>query len=193
MNHMGFDDLPHEDKAMDVRARVQLIDFVCRMKSEACLNHMHSQLNSHIVDKEKLPVNLESSIFCYGLMASALSGEGPRLAEALWREMQASGNMEYRLRIIKSLGCYGDVDALLKLLRTILDLTEEAQYFGSESFEVIQSVYSNTAEGVEATMNFMIEFTEDAVKRSEKANLVEILLDNLSKRIHNEMLFSKVS
>lgn len=190
-NFMGYDD-PSRERTIDKLSRAQMIDFVCRMKSEECLSHMHNQLKSHIDDKEKLPVNSESSVFCFGLIASALSGEGPRLFEALWREMQASGSAEYRTRIIDSLGCYSDVKVLFDLLETILASTAEARYLAAENFRIIQSVYSNTAEGVEATMNFMIEFTSNAVRRSQTANLIQILIENLSTRIHNERLFEKV-
>lgn len=192
MNHVGFEDLPH-DKALDTRARVQLIDFACRMKSEECLSHMHSQLKSHIAEGEKLPVNSQSSVFCFGLMASALSGGDVELVEELWKKMQASGNTEYRLRIIKSLGCYSDRKALYDFLETILGSTTEVRYVGAESFEIIQAVSTSSVEGVEATLDFMIEFNSNAVRRSQKANLVEILQENLSKRIYNERLFEKVS
>lgn len=192
MHHVGFDDLPDEN-TMTKLARVQMIDFMCRMKSEQCLSEMHNKLKSHIDDKEKLPVNLESSAFCFGLMASALSNNDSRLIEALWKEMQASGNAEYRLRIIRSLGCYGDVKSLFDFLETILASTSEVRYLAAENFEIIQSVYSNTNEGVEATINFMIEFRNDAVRRSQKTNLIEILLENLSRRIFNQEMFTKVS
>lgn len=191
VQHVGYDDRQGE-KATDKLSRTQMIDFTCRMKSEECLERMHSKLKSHIDDKEKLSVNLESSVFCFGLMASALSGEGPLLVEALWKEMQASDDTEYRLRIIDSLGCYGDAKVLFDLLETILASTSEVRYLTAENFEIIQSVYTKTVEGVEATMDFMIEFQNDAVRRSQTSNLIEILLENLSKRIFNERLLEKV-
>lgn len=189
---LGFVDLPGE-KAIEKVSRSHMIDFMCRMKSEECLSQMHRKLKSHVDSKEKLPVNSEASAFCFGLMASALADEGSRLVEALWNEMQASGNTEYRLRIIKSLGCYGDVKVLSDLLETILASTAEVRYLTAENFEIIQSVYSATFEGVEATMNFMIEFQNDAVRRSQKSNLVEILVENLPLRIFEEKLFDKVN
>lgn len=191
MLHIAFDDLPNET-AIDKLARIRMIDFVCRMKSTDCLNRMHNKLKSHIDEGEKLPVNLESSVFCFGLMASALSGEGPRLFEALLREMQASESTEYRLRIIDSLGCYRDVSVLFDLLETIL-ATSDVRYSLSENFAVIQSVYSKTVEGVEATMNFLIEFPSDAVQSLPTSNLIEILVENLSKGIFNERLLEKVT
>lgn len=189
---LGFDDLLDE-KAIDKHSRSQMIDFVCRMKSKECLSHMHSKLKSHIDDKERLPVNSESSVFCFGLMASAMADEGSQLVEALWREMQASGNTEYRLRIIKSLGCYGDVKVLSDLLETILASTAEVRYLTAENFEIIQSVYSATFEGVEATVNFFIEYQMDAVRRSQKSNMVEILVESLSKKIYEQKLYEKVN
>lgn len=154
---------------------------------------MHSELKSHIDDNKTLPVNLQSSVFCSGLMASAMSGEGPRLIEALWREMQASDNTEYRLRIIASLGCYGDVKVLFDLLETTLATTNEVRYLSAESFEVVQSVYAGSVEGVEATLDFMIEFPSDAVRRLQTANLIEVLVEDLSTRIFNERLLMKVN
>lgn len=193
INKLGYDDLSQES-VMDKLSRVQVIDFVCRMESEECLSQMHSKLKSHIDDKEKLPVNSESSVFCFGLMASAMAGEGPHLIQALWMEMQASGSVEYRARIIEALGCYGDVKALTDLLETILGSTTEVRYLISENFKVLQSVFaSGSTEGVEATMNFMIEYTNDAVRRSQTPNLIEILLDELPRRIHNQRLADKVS
>ena len=191
MRSIGFDDLSQE-KAIDKMSRIQMIDFVCRMNSEECLQHMLGKLKSHIEDKEKLPVNLESSVFCYGLMASAFSGEGSRLVEALWREMQDSSNTEYRLRIIHSLGCYGDVKVLFDLLETILASTSEVRYLTTENFQIIQSVYSGTSEGVEATLDFFIEFQNDAIRRSQKINLVETLVEELPKKIFTHRLLDKV-
>lgn len=191
MDAIGFDDLPQET-AMEKMSRNQMIDFTCRMKSEKCLNLMHSKLISHIEKIVKLPVNLESSAFCYGLMASAMSGEGSQLIEALWKEMQASGNTEYRLRIINSLGCYGDVKVLSDLLETILASTAEVRYLTAENFAIIQSVYTATTEGLEATIDFFTEFGNDAIRRSQVKNLVEVLLENLPTRIFNQRLFDKV-
>lgn len=118
-----------------------------------------------------------------------MSGEGPRLIEALWEEMQASDNTEYRLRIIASLGCYGDVKVLFDLLGKTLATTN----LSAESFKVVQSVYSGSVEGVEATMDFMIEFPSDAVQRLKTANLIEVLVEDLSMRIFNEGLLMKVN
>lgn len=191
MAAIGFDDLSQEE-AVDKLSRNQMIDFLCRMKSKECLNHMHSKLLSHVDNNVKLPVNLESSAFCYGLMASAMSGEGSRLVEALWKQMQASGNTEYRSRIINALGCYGDVGIMFDLLETILASTAEVRYLTAENFEIIQSVYTGTTEGVEATIAFFIEYTNDAVRRSQNSNLVQILLENLPKRIHSERIFDRV-
>ncbi|CRL04603.1 CLUMA_CG017671, isoform A [Clunio marinus] len=190
MTLIGIDELS-TDSGMDKFSRIQMIDFICRMKSEDCLNQMQRKLKSHIDDKEKLPVNLESSAFCYGLMASAFSDEGSRLIVELWNELQASDNTEYRLRIINSLGCYGDVKVLFDLLETILASTGEARYYGTESFALIHAVYSTTIQGVEATLNFLIEFQNDAVRRSQKPDLIEVLLHSLPQKIFNERLFDK--
>jgi ERAP1-like C-terminal domain len=193
IDKLGYDDLSPES-ALDTLSRVQMIDFVCRMKSKCCLDHMHSKLKSHIDDKMRLPVNSELSVFCFGLMASAMAGEGPRLVEALWREMQASESIEYRARIIQALGCYEDEKVLLNLLETIFGGTSEVRYLIPENFQVIQSVFaSGTTAGVEATLNFMIEYTRHAERRSQTSNLIEILLDELPSRIHNQRLFDKVS
>lgn len=189
MQQIGFDDLPDEDATTKL-ARGRLIDFVCRMKSPECLDRMHSDLRSHIDNSDLLlPVDSQSSVFCSGLMASAALGEGSALIEPLWKEMQASDNTEYRLRIIDSLGCYGDVKVLYDLLAT----TNEVRYLTGESFEVMQSVYSKSVEGVEATMDFMIEFPTDAVRRLQTPNLIGILVENLSKRIFSERLLVKVN
>lgn len=192
MQHVGYDDRLDEN-AMEKHTRIRLIDFVCRMMSSECLSRMHTELKSHVDDNKILPVNLESSVFCYGLMASALSNEGPRLIEALWKEMQASDNTEYRLRIIGSLGCYADVEFLFQLLKTTLAANDEARYLAFESFEVVQSVYSKSIEGVEATMDFVIEFHSTVVEQLQTANLIDVLLENLSKRIANERLLEKVN
>lgn len=189
---LGFDDLPDEN-AIDKVSRSQMIDFMCRMKSQECLSQMLNKLKFHVNDIEALAVNSEASVFCYGLMASALANEGPQLFEKMWRKMQASGNTEYRLRIINSLGCYGDRKVLFDLLETILGSTSEARYFRAENFEIIQSVFSATLEGVEATIDFMIEFQSDAVRRSQRSDLVAVLLENLPSRIVDENVFEKVN
>lgn len=193
MQLIGFEDKPQEI-AFDKLSRLHMIDFVCRMTSNECLDQMHSKLVSYIDDdKEKLPVDMESSVFSFGLMASALKGESTRFLESLWKKMQASNDIEYRLRVIESLGYFGDVKALFDLLETILASTSEVRYLAAENFKIIQSVYSHSVEGVEATMNFMIEYRNDAVRRSQTSNLIEILIKNLSKRIYNERLREKVS
>jgi hypothetical protein len=189
---IGFED-KSDETAMDKYSRSKVIDFMCRLGSQECLNRMQNKLKSHIDEEEKLPVNLETSVFCFGLMASTTTDEGPRLIEALWKEMQASGSVEYRLRIIDALGCYGNVKILTDLLETILGSNTEVKYLSKENFEIIKSVYSNTDESVEATIDFIIEYQNDAVRRSQKNNLMEILVDELSKRIYNERLFEKVS
>jgi hypothetical protein len=152
---------------------------------------MLTKLKTH-TDGEKLPVNLESSVFCFGLMASARADEGSQLVEALWREMQASGNIEYRLRIINALGCYRNVKVLFDLLETILASTAEARYLSGESFAIIQSVYVGSREGVEATIEFMIEYQNDAVRRSQRSDLVEVLVEELPGKIYDEGVFEKV-
>lgn len=192
MHQLGFEDREQEDETSDKLSRIQMIDFVCRMKSEDCLNQMHIQLKSYIDDKEKLPVNYESSVFCYGLMASALLGEGPKLMRALLREMQASDNTEYRLRIIRSLGCFADDKALKRLLETTLEFNNKVRYLSNEAIEVIQSVILGSLEGVETTIDFMTEFSNETVSWSKTSNLIESLCDNLSKRIFNERLLDKV-
>lgn len=186
MSVIGFDD-PHDEAALDKLSRIQMIDFVCRMESEECLNRMLDKLKSHIDDGVKSPVNLEPSVFCFGLMASALSSEGPRLFQALYSELQASGSAEYRLRIINSLGCFGDVKVLFDFLATILESENEV-----ENFAIIQSVHSQTTEGVEATLDFMIEFHEVVMRLTESSNLIESLVDSLAKGILNERLLEKV-
>ena len=170
-----------------------MIDFMCRLESSDCLSQMHNKLRLHIDGEEKLPVNSEPSVFCFGLMASALADEGSQLVEALWREMQASGNIEYRLRIIKSIGCYRNKKVLFDLLETILATTAEVRYLSGESFSIIQSVYSTSTEGVEAAIEFMIEYQNDAVRRSQRSDLVEVLLAELPRRIFGEETFEKVS
>lgn len=191
MHSTGFGDLEQEETSTKL-SRIQMIDFVCRMKSEECLSHMHSKLESHIDNKEKLPVNLETSVFCYGLMASALFGEDPEHMEALWDEMQASDNSEYRSRIINSLGCFGDVEALKSLLEKALSPNSEVRLLSGEIFQVIQSVFSGTVEGTEATMEFMTEFSNDTNVRSQTSNFVELLIENLPKRIYDERQLKKV-
>lgn len=187
---LGYNDLSNE-KTIDKLSRSQMINFVCRFESPECLDQMHRKLKIHI-DGEKLPVNLESSVFCFGLMASAQTDEGPRVVEALWREMQASGNIEYRLRIIKALGCYRNTKVLFDLLETILASTAEVRYLSGETFAIIQSVYSGSEEGVEATIEFMIEYQNDAVRRSQRSDLVDVLLMELPGKIHKEEVFEKV-
>lgn len=192
VSSIGYEDLA-EDTAVEKMTRVQMIAFACSMGSESCLQQMYSKLRSYIDDELfTLPVYLQPSVFCYGLKASTTLGDGPRLAETLWRKMQKSDNSEYRLRVIDALGCYNDVKGLFDLLETILASTAEVRYLISENFEVVQSVYSKTPEGVEATLDFYTEFQSDAVRRTQKNGLVEILAEELSKRIFDQRLKDKV-
>lgn len=191
MELLGFDDLP-QDKALDKLLRSEMIDFLCKMGSEECLGRMHRKLKSHIDKEEKLPVNLESSVFCSGLLASAHSGEGTRLVFALWKEMQSSNNVEYRLRIIRALGCYADVGVLNDLLETILATNSEVQYLAAENFEIVQSIFANSLEGVEAVIDFMTRRKNDAIRRVQRSDLLEILLEHLPPKIADRRLQLKV-
>lgn len=191
MSHLGFDDR-EQDETSDKFSRIQMIDFVCRMKSEECLSRMHSKLKSHIDNKEKSSVNLDPSVFCYGLMASALLGEGPELMDALVDKMETSDSTEYRLRIIRSLGCFGDVIALRNLLEKFLLPFSEDRYLSDETIQVVHSVISGSAEGVEASIDFMKEYSSETVSWSQTSNLIEVLIENLSKGIFNERLLDKV-
>lgn len=192
MQDVGFEDLSlNLENAADKLSRHRMINFACRMKSEECLDEMHSKLESHIVDEETLPVDLESSVFCYGLMAaSALEGGGLDFFEALRAKMQSSGSLEYRLKVIDALGCYDDVDVLFELLDSVWKPTSELRFHPDEKFKVIQAIHSHTIQGVEATMNFMIKYKDEAW--TGKSNFIEILLEQLSKRIFNEALRTKV-
>lgn len=152
MQCTGFDDLSQEN-AEGKLSRFRMIDFACRIESTECLN----ELEFHIDDGEELSVNLESSVFCYGLMAASAFEDGNLdFSEALRTMMQVSSSTEYRLRGIDSLGCCSDVDVLFNLLVSILDPTSEVRYLPAENYKIIQSSYSHTFEGVEATMNFVI-------------------------------------
>lgn len=188
---LGFDDLP-QDKVLDKLLRSEMIDFICKMGSEECLGRMHRKLKSHIDKEEKLPVNLESSVFCSGLLASAQSGEGTKLVFALWKEMQDSNSIEYRLRIVKALGCYTDVGVLNDLLETILATNSEVQYLAAENFEIVQSLFLNSLEGVEAVIDFMTWRRNDAIRRIQRSDLLEILLENLPLKIFDARLQYKV-
>lgn len=191
MMELSFDDLP-QDKALDKLLRSEMIDFMCKMQSEECLGRMHRKLKSHIDNEEKLPVNLESSVFCSGLLASAQSGEGTTFVFALWKEMQSSNSIEHRLRIIRALGCYADVGVLNDLLETILATNSEVRYEAAENFEIVQSLFVNSLEGVEAVIDFMTRRRNDAIRRIQRSDLLEILLKNLPSKIFDRRLQLKV-
>lgn len=191
MMKLGFDDQPSE-KVIDTLLRSEMIDFFCKMGSEECLSRMHSKLKLHIEEGKEIPLNLESSVFCSGLLASAQSGEGATLVSALWTKMQGSSDREYRLRIIRALGCFADMKVLDDLLETILATNSEVQYLAAENFEIVQSIFMNSLEGVEAVIDFLTRRKNDAIRRILRSDLLEIILEQLPPKISDIRLQVKV-
>lgn len=191
METIGFDDLDDE-LLMNKFSRLQMIDFTCRMNFEECLSKMNAQLVSYLVeDGLKLPVNLEASIFCYGLKASASINESRYFLE-LWLKMQDSQDAEYRLKIIDALGCYGEANALYDYMETITAPENSARYRQYEYIEVIQAAYSKTREGIEAVIRFLTRYSSTASTRTRTPNLIEIIIGDIAPRIFDYELFEKV-
>lgn len=172
-------------------SRLQMIDFTCRMSFDECLSKMHAQLVSYLDNGVKLPVNLEASIFCYGLKASASVNE-LRYFTQLRLQLQDSQDTEYRLRIIEALGCYEDASALYDYMKTITSDTNSARYRQYEYMEVLQSAYSKTREGIEAVIRFLTEYSDTAVTRTRTPNLIEIIIRDITPRIFDYGLFEQV-
>lgn len=191
MKTIGFDDLA-EELLMDKFSRLQMIDFTCRMNSDECLSKMYASLVSYLDNGEKLPVNLEASIFCYGLMASARKDKFDYF-RSLYVEMQASQDTEYRLKIIDALGCYDNESALFDYMETTTLGPNAARYRANEYLKVIQSAYSKTRTGIEAVIRFLSRYSGTAATRTQSPNLVEIIVADIAPRIFDDALFEKVS
>lgn len=191
METIGFDDLDDEP-LMNKFSRLQMIDFACQMNFDECLSKMNAQLVSYLdEDGVKLPVNLESSIFCYGLRASASKNESRYFLE-VWLEMQDSQDTEYRLKIIHALGCYNDANVLYDYMETITAPVNSARYRTDEYLAVIQSAYSRTHEGIEAVIRFLTRYSGTAITRTRTPNLVEIVISDIAPRIFDYKLFEQV-
>lgn len=188
---IGYIDLA-EEPLMDKFSRLQMIDFTCRMNSDECLGKMFASLVSYLDNGEKLPVNLEASVFCYGLMASASKNEFDYFRQ-LYVEMQASQDTEYRLRIIDALGCYEDSTALYEYMVTTTLGPNGARYRSNEYLKVIQSAYSKTNAGIEAVIHFLSNYSGTAATRTQKPLLVYIIVADIAPRIFNETLFEQVT
>jgi hypothetical protein len=191
---LGYDDLDGEP-LMDKYSRQQMIDFACSMSFDECLSEMNSQLVSYLNDDNvKLPVNLEASIFCYGLMASAKANNDDfHYFAQLWQIMQASQDTEYRLRIIDALGCFGNADALYDYMETMTAGTNAARYRQNEYWLVIHAAYSKTREGIEAVIRFLTRYSGTAATRTRKPNLVEEVIVDIAPRIFDDILLEKVN
>lgn len=191
----GFDDLAGEP-LMDKYSRQEMIDFACRMNFDECLSKMNSQLVSYLdnYDNMKLPVNLEASIFCYGLMTSAKANNSDfRYFTQLWLIMQESQDTEYRLRIIDALGCFGSAIALFDYMETITSpSTNSVRYRQKEYWLVIHAAYSKTREGIEAVIRFLTRYSRTAASRTRMPNLVEVVIVDIAPRIFDEILLEKV-
>lgn len=168
-----------------------MIEFTCRMNFDECLSKMNAQLVSYLDNEVKLPVNLEASIFCYGLKASASANE-LRYFTQLWYEMQESQDTEYRLRIIDAIGCYEDANALYDYMETITVGTNSARYRQYEYIEVLKSAYSKTREGIEAVIRFLTRYSGTAATRTRIPNLIEIIIGEITPRIFDFGLFEQV-
>lgn len=169
-----------------------MIDFRCRMNSDECLSKMYASLMSYLNNVEKLPVNLEASIFCYGLMEAANRDEFDYFRQ-LFLEMQTSQDTEYRFKIIDALGCYGDVDALFAYMESTTVGPNGARYRNNEYLPVIQSAYSKTREGIEAVIRFLSIHSRTAATRTSTPNLVDIIIADIAPRIFDDVLFEEVS
>lgn len=190
METIGFDDLDDE-LLINKFSRLQMIDFSCRMNFDECLSKMNAQLVSYLVDGVKLPVNLEASIFCYGLKASASVNELKYFTQ-IWLEMQASQETEYRLKIIDALGCYADASALYDYMETITAQEQSVRYRQYEYMAVLQSAYSKTHEGIEAVIRFLTRYSGTAATRTRTPNLIEIIIGDITPRIFDYGLFEQV-
>lgn len=208
MAALGFDD-PNDESLMNKLSRIQMIDLTCQMRSDECLSVMHSRLVSYlnqsnnngaddVSGEELLPVNLEASIFCYGLMASADGNfEGPSDESDFNRvllKLNASTDSEYRLKIIDALGCHADVDALLMFLHTTLEDSDDnhIRYDASEHFHIVKSIYSRSNQGIEAVLTFLHASFENLVKNSQNDQIIEKTLNGIAPKIFDAELFEMV-
>lgn len=169
-----------------------MIDFTCRMNSDECLSKMYASLMSYLNNGIKLPVNLEASIFCYGLMEAANNDELEYFVQ-LYVEMQESQDTEYRFKIIDALGCYSDADMLFAYMETTTVGPNGARYRTNEYLPVIQSAYSKTKEGIDAVIRFLSIHSRTAATRTATPNLVDIIIADIAPRIFDDVLYEEVS
>lgn len=191
MKTIGFDDLA-EELLMDKFSRLQMIDFTCRMNSDECLSKMYASLVSYLNNEVKLPVNLEASIFCYGLMAAANNDEFDYFRQ-MYLEMQESQDTEFRLKIIDALGCYENSTSLFDYMETITFGPNGARYRTNEYLRVVQSAYSKTRAGITAVITFLTRYAGTAATRTQTPNLVEIVVADIAPRIFDDEVFKEVS
>lgn len=188
---IGFDDLA-EEPLTDKFSRLLMIDFTCRMNSDECLSKMYAAFVSYLDNRVKLPVNLEASIFCYGLMATANKNESFDYFRQLYAEMQQSQDTEYRLKLIDALGCYANASLLFDYMETTTFGSNGARYRTNEYLLVIQSAYSKTRAGIEAVIRFLSRYSGTAATRTQTPNLVEIVVADIAPRIFDDALFEEV-
>lgn len=169
-----------------------MIDFTCQMNSRECLTKMYGSLVSYLNNGKKLPVNLEASIFCYGLMEAANNDQFDYFRQ-LYLEMQTSRDFEYRFKIIDALGCYGDADKLFAYMETTTTNPNAARYRDQEYFPVIKSAYTKTREGIPAVIRFLSNYSRVAASRTQTPNLVDIIIADIAPRIFDDVLFEEVS
>jgi hypothetical protein len=154
---------------------------------------MYASLVSYLDNGERLPVNLEASIFCYGLMAAANKDE-LHYFQQLYVEMQTSQDTEYRFKIIDALGCYKDPEILFAYMVTTTEVnTNAARYRTNEYLPAIQSAYSKTREGIEAVIRFLSIHSSMAATRTQTPNIVDVVIADIAPRIFDDVLFEEVS
>lgn len=185
---IGYTDLDDE-QLMSKLARLEMIDLACGMNSPGCLTQMHEKFVSYLDgDGEKLPVNLEASILCYGLMASPINGS--LYIDKLLVELWKSHDTEYRLRVIDAVGCYEDVDGLLDFILTTI--ATDNRYRKGEHVLVLQSAYSKSNAGIEAVMKFLHANGSHAIGNYDVDDLIEIIVEDLPVRIFDLELYEQV-
>ncbi|KAG5681338.1 hypothetical protein PVAND_010783 [Polypedilum vanderplanki] len=189
VEEIGFDD-PSSDESLERKfSRLQMIDIACQMNSNECLEFTHSKLVLYLDDGEPLSVNLEEKILCYGLLSPFKNDNGTDYFNKIKDKLHASKDVEYRLRIISSLGCYPDREILIEFLNSTVE--NDGKFKASEYLHTLRSMYTKSNEGIDAVLTFLENNFEIFIAKSKNKDIIEIIIKEIARKIFNDELAVK--
>ncbi|KAJ6644039.1 Aminopeptidase N [Pseudolycoriella hygida] len=130
------------------------VSLACEMGSVHCRSDALRHLRTFMASGNEFHPNIRRQIYCAALR-SADSNE----FNFVWNRMLESSSTSQRTELIQSLGCSTSRILINRLLASVLPSTNEndVDYRVGEAYDVFRSVYRNSINNLELTLDFVIE------------------------------------